>query len=104
MNTKAFFPCGRGSNLILGIGRENQIFFLRTSATVKFFSTKLSKMAFWHKRYSLPTQMHLYNPYRVPHTIPQGNYNFPRSTNKINIFDEISISGKNCQFNEGPNI
>ena len=30
MNTKAFFPYGRGSNLILGIGRENQILFLRT--------------------------------------------------------------------------
>ena len=24
------FPCGEGSNLILGIGRENQIFFLIT--------------------------------------------------------------------------
>ena len=37
MNTKAFLPCGGGSNLILGIGNENQIFFLRTPATVKFF-------------------------------------------------------------------
>ena len=37
MNTKAFFPCGGGSNLILGIGSENQIFFLRTPADVKFF-------------------------------------------------------------------
>ena len=41
MNTKAFFPFGGGSNLIFGIGGENQIFFLRTPATVKFF-TKLS--------------------------------------------------------------
>ena len=24
MNTKAFFPCGGGSNLILGTGMENQ--------------------------------------------------------------------------------
>ena len=31
-----FLLWGR-SNLILGIGRENQIFFPRTSATVKFF-------------------------------------------------------------------
>ena len=38
MNTKAFFPCGEGSNLILGIGRENQIFLLKTLAAVKFFS------------------------------------------------------------------
>ena len=31
------FPCEGGSNFILGIGRENQIFLLRTPATVKFF-------------------------------------------------------------------
>ena len=34
---KAFFPCGRGSNLILGIGREKKISFVRTPAAVKFF-------------------------------------------------------------------
>ena len=38
MNTKAFFPCGGGSNLILGIGRENQISFLKTPAAVKFLA------------------------------------------------------------------
>ena len=43
MNTKAFFPCGGGSNLILGIGSENQIFFLRTPATVKFFHQIVEK-------------------------------------------------------------
>ena len=37
MSTKAFFPCGGGSNLILGTGMENQIFILRTPAIVKFF-------------------------------------------------------------------
>ena len=37
MNTKAFSPCWEVSNLILGIGTKNQIFFLRTPATVKFF-------------------------------------------------------------------
>ena len=26
MSMKAFFPCWEGSNLILGIGKENQIF------------------------------------------------------------------------------
>ena len=31
------------SNLILGIGMENQTFFLRTPAAVKFFFIKLSK-------------------------------------------------------------
>ena len=42
MNTKAFFPCEGGPNLILGIENENQIFFLGTPAKVNFF-TKLSK-------------------------------------------------------------
>ena len=37
MSTKAFFPCGEGSNLILGTGMENQIFILGTPAAVKFF-------------------------------------------------------------------
>ena len=37
MKTKAFFPCGGGSNLILGTGTENQIFFVTTPATIKFF-------------------------------------------------------------------
>ena len=32
-----------------------------------------------------------------------GNYNFPRSANKINKYlDKISSSGKICQFIEGP--
>ena len=43
MNTKAFFPCGGGSNLILGTGIENQIIFLRTPATVKFFHQIVKK-------------------------------------------------------------
>ena len=37
MNTKAFFPCGGGSNLILGIGRENQIFFSENSSCCQVF-------------------------------------------------------------------
>ena len=43
MNTKVFFPCGGGSNLILGIGRENQISFLKTPVAVKFFSQNCQK-------------------------------------------------------------
>ena len=43
MNTKALFPFGGGSNLILGTGTENQIFILRTQAAIKFF-TKFSKI------------------------------------------------------------
>ena len=51
MNTKAFFPCGQGSNLILGIDRENQIFFLRSPATVKFFPQNCQKRHFGVKKF-----------------------------------------------------
>ena len=43
MNTKAFFPCWEQSNLILGTGKENQIFFLKIPATVKFFHQIVNK-------------------------------------------------------------
>ena len=43
MNTKAFFPCWEVSNLILGIATENQTFFLRTPAAVKFFQQIVKK-------------------------------------------------------------
>ena len=50
MNTKAFVACGGGSNLILGTGIENQIFFLRTPATVKFFHQIVEKLHFCKKK------------------------------------------------------
>ena len=53
---------------------------------------------------TLPTQMDFYNLYIVSHTIPWGNYNFERSTNKIPFFDEFSTSGKMCRFNKGLKI
>ena len=43
MSTKAFFPRGGGSNLILGTGMENQIFILITPAAIIFF-IKFSKI------------------------------------------------------------
>ena len=43
MCTKAFFPFGGGPNLVLGIGRKNQIFFLRTPAAVMFFAPNSQK-------------------------------------------------------------
>ena len=50
MTTKAFFPCGGGSNLILGTGKENQIFILRTPANIKFFSLNFQKLTLWCKK------------------------------------------------------
>ena len=43
MSSKAFFPCGGGSNLILGTGMKSQIFILKTPATVKFFDRIVKK-------------------------------------------------------------
>ena len=43
MNTKAFFLCWERSNLIVGPGKENQIFILRTPDTIKFFHQILKK-------------------------------------------------------------
>ena len=37
------FPCGGGSNSILGTGMENQIFILGPPATIKFFHEILKK-------------------------------------------------------------
>ena len=46
MNTKAFFLCWEGLNLILGTGKENQIFILRTPATIKLFHQILKNCHF----------------------------------------------------------
>ena len=43
-NHQSIFPCGGGSNLILGTGMKGQIFILRTPATVKFFLQDCQKM------------------------------------------------------------
>ena len=40
---QSMFPLWGGSNLILGTGMENQIFILRTPATIKFFHQILKK-------------------------------------------------------------
>ena len=43
MSTQVIFPCGGGSNLILGTGTENQIIILRTPAAIKFLNQILKK-------------------------------------------------------------
>ena len=54
MNTKALFPCGGGSNSILGTGMETQIFILRTPATIKFFHQILKNCHFGVKKKNHP--------------------------------------------------
>ena len=48
---------------------ENQIFILRTPAAIKFFHQILKYCHFGVKINSLSTQMDLYDPYKIPHTI-----------------------------------
>ena len=43
MNTKVFFPCVGGSNLILGTGTENQIFFKELQLLSKSFFHQILK-------------------------------------------------------------
>ena len=50
MSTKAFFPCGGGSNLILGTGTENQIFILITPAAINHFHQILKNCHFGVKK------------------------------------------------------
>ena len=50
MSTKALFPCGGGSNLILGTGIENQMFFLRTQVAINFFLSNSQKLSLWCKK------------------------------------------------------
>ena len=47
---QSIFPCGGGSNLILRRGTENQIFFQRTPAAIKFLSPNSQKMILWCKK------------------------------------------------------
>ena len=51
MNTKALFPCGGGSNLILWTGIENLIFFIKTQATINFFHQILKNCHFGVKKF-----------------------------------------------------
>ena len=54
MSTKAFCPCGGGSNLILGTGMENQIFILITPAAINFgvFSSNSQKLSLFFDKIS----------------------------------------------------
>ena len=78
--------------------------FSKNSSCYEVFHQIPKNCNFGVKKKSLPIQMDLYDLYIVPYMIPWGNFNFPRSTNKIQFFDEVSTSGKNCRFHEGLQI
>ena len=71
MSTKALFPCGGESNLILGTGMENQMFILRTPAAIKCFH-QIPKNCHFGVKKSFPSQMDLYSLHVVPTLFPRA--------------------------------
>ena len=73
MITKVFCPCGGGSNLILGIGTENQILFLITPTAINFFHQILKNCHFGVKKnHSSPIwicMIHIWSPTLFPRGI-----------------------------------
>ena len=96
MSTKAFFPCGGGSNLILGTGTENQILFLITPAAINFFHQILKNCHFGVKKKSFLTHMDLIDPNMVPTLFPRGIIIFQRVLTKFNFLMKSPYLEKNC--------
>ena len=72
MNTKVLFPCGGGSNLILGTGTENQIFILTTPTAINFFHQILKNCYFGVKNHYPPIWIcmtHIWSPTLFPRGI-----------------------------------
>ena len=86
---------GGGSNLILGIGTENQIFILRTPAAIKFFSSYPQTLSLWCKNldHSSPIWICMIQIW-FPTEFPRGIIIFQGVLTKFQFFDEISTSGK----------
>ena len=78
--------------------------YSKNSSRYQFFSSNSQKMTLCCKKKPLSTQVYLYSSYMVPHMIPWGNFNFPRSTNKIQFLMKFPHLEKNCRFNESPQI
>ena len=96
MSTKAFFPGGVGSNLILGIGMENQIFILITPAAIKFFHQILKNCHFGVKKnHSSPIWIcmtHIWSPT----LIPMGIITNQGVLTKFNFSMKFQHLEKNC--------
>ena len=85
MSTKALFPCGGGSNLILGTGMENQIFILRTPAAIKFFHQILKNCHFGEKKKNYPRRWICTTHIKTPTLFPRGITIFQGVLTKFNF-------------------
>ena len=79
--------------------------FSKNSSCYQLFSSNSQKLSLWCKKknHYLPIWICMTH-IKSPTLLPQGYYNFPRSTNKIPFFDKISTSGRICRLNEGLKI
>ena len=85
MNTKAFFLCWEGSNLILGTGKENQIFILGTPATVKLFIKFSKNDILVLKKYHYPPRWICMTHIWSPTLFPRGFLIFQGVLTKFNF-------------------
>ena len=104
MSTKAFCPCGGGSNLILGIGTENQIFILITPAAINFFHQILKKLHFGVKKKHYPPRWLCIAHIWSPTLLCWGILIFQGVLTKFNFSMKFPHLEKNCRFYEIPKI
>ena len=86
MNTKAFFLCWEGSNLILGIGKKNQVFILRTPDAIKFFHQILKTCHFGVKKNHYPPRWICMTHIWLPTVFCQGIIIFQGVLTILNFF------------------
>ena len=86
---QSIFPCGGGSNLILGTGIENQIWFLITPAAINFFHQILKNCHFCVKKnHSSPIWIcmtHIWSPTLVS----RGIMTFQGVLTKLNFLTKF---------------
>ena len=70
INTKVLFPCRGRVELNFWDRYRKLNIFSKNSSRYQVFHQILKNCNFGVKIKSLPTQMHLYDPYMVPYTIP----------------------------------
>ena len=79
--------------------------YSKNSSHYQFFSSNSQKMTLWCKKKNhYPLRCICIAHIWSPHMIPWGNFNFPRSTNKIQFLMKFPYLEKNCRFNESPQI
>ena len=96
MSTKELFPCGEGSNLIVGTGTENKIFILRTPAAIKFFHQILINCHFHLKKNHYPPRCICMTHIWFPTLFPRSNIILKGVVTKFHFLTKFPNLEKNC--------